>query len=96
MKDKENQQQKKESGPAKVAFSVIFKSNKGYPTYFQREKVVYGYLFPQQTSYYYTDIKMKEPGKLILNYRQGGGKICVRVMPKGETDDSCSNWRMCR
>ena len=82
---------KKESGPAKVAFSVIFKSNKGYPTYFQREKVVYGYLFPQQTSYYYTDIKMKEPGKLILNYRQGGGKICVRVMPKGEIDEK-ANW----
>ena len=82
---------KKESGTETVIFSVIFKSNKGYPTYFQREKVVYGYLFPQQTSYYYTDIKMNEPGKLILNYRQGGGKICVRVMPKGEIDEK-ANW----
>ena len=82
---------KKTNNKKDIPFSIIYKTDKGYPFYFQRNKIYTGYMLPLQTLHYFTEIKKKEKGKIIVNFSQGGGKICTRVKSKDEIDKN-SNW----
>ena len=74
-----------------IPFSIILKSVVSYPTYFQRSIINYGYMSEKQSLIYYTDVKKKEKAKIYINYKEGGGKICARLVTKDEIDDN-PNW----
>ena len=74
-----------------IPFSIILKSFVSYPTYFQRSIINYGYMIEKQSLIYYTDVKKKEKAKIYINYKEGGGKICARLVGKDEIDDE-PNW----
>lgn len=74
-----------------IPFSISYTTDKGYPFYFQRNIIYTGFMLPLQTLNYFTEIKKKEKGKIIVNFSQGGGKICARIMSKEENDKN-PNW----
>lgn len=74
-----------------IPFTIVAYSPEGYPTYFNHNQLTYGYMLPEKPFYFYTDVKKGTQGKIILNFKQGGGKVCVRVMPKEEIDEN-ANW----
>ena len=82
---------RKEEKETEIPFSIILKSNQGYPTYFNRNTLNFGYLHPQSTQYIFTDILLGDSGKMIINYKQGSGEICVRIVKKNSIDVD-SNW----
>lgn len=74
-----------------IPFTIVAHVSKGYPTYFNHNQLTYGYMLPNKQLYFYTDVKKGTTGKMIINFKQGGGKVCVRVMPKEEIDEN-ANW----
>ena len=78
-------------GDNDIPFSILFTSKAGYPVYFNKNAVNYQYMYPKSTMNYYTDIKEGDEGLVNINLKQGGGKICARVVDKDVIENN-SNW----
>lgn len=78
-------------GTEDIFFDFIIREQKGNPRYLYQDKVNYEYMYPDSKTYFYTDIKKGDYGDIIVNFRQGGGKICVSLVEKDKiyTD---ANW----
>ena len=74
-----------------IPFSIMINSKAGYPVYFNKNVANYQYMYPKSTMNYYTDIKEGDEGLININLKQGGGKICARVVDK-DVIESNHNW----
>ena len=78
---------RKSEGENDIPFSILFNTKAGYPAYFNKNVVNYQYMYPKSTMNYYTDIKEGDQGLVNINLKQGGGRICARVVDKDVIED---------
>ena len=79
---------RKSEGENDIPFTILFNSKAGYPAYFNKNTVNYQYMYPKSTMNYYTDIKEGDQGLVNINLKQGGGRICARVVDKDVIEEN--------
>ena len=70
---------------------MLIREQKGYPRYLLPNQYNKEYMYPDSRTYFYTDITENDYGDLIINFKQGGGQICARIVEKDKVDNN-SNW----
>ena len=78
-------------GTEDIFFDLIIREKKGNPRYLYQDQVNYEYMYPETKTYFYTDIKKGDYGDILVNFRQGGGKICVSLVEKDKIYTG-ANW----